>query len=273
MFNSPFLSLVASYHLPPPPFFSVSAFQQPSIRWIGLLLALLLHMAGLMLLLDAQPEPAPLSLPQPIRVSLISATEETGKTAAIPEPVEKPTPVKPKVSKAKAIEKSKPKTTPKTAPVKPVLAAHSDTASSISVPSTEVAKPLDKALPKSNTENSTATNNHVQSNSQSAGEKGANAPQAPLTLPNLNAGYLHNPEPHYPSESRQEGEEGKVLLRVFVGVDGHAEQVVLKKSSGFARLDNAALSTVQQWRFVPAHRGAEAVSAWVVVPISFSLDE
>jgi protein TonB len=37
------------------------------------------------------------------------------------------------------------------------------------------------------------------------------------------------------------------------------------------RLDEAALVTVKKWRFVPARRGGEAVSAWVVVPIAFSL--
>jgi protein TonB len=46
---------------------------------------------------------------------------------------------------------------------------------------------------------------------------------------------------------------------------------MLKTTSGFARLDNAAQLAVAGWKFVPAIRGAKAVDAWVIVPIKFSL--
>jgi periplasmic protein TonB len=61
------------------------------------------------------------------------------------------------------------------------------------------------------------------------------------------------------------------LLRVYVLPSGQPEVVELKHSSGSSRLDESALSAVRQWRFVPARRGSEAVAAWVVVPVSFSL--
>ena len=93
-----------------------------------------------------------------------------------------------------------------------------------------------------------------------------------MTLPNLNADYLNNPAPAYPSASRHLGEQGKVLLRVLVNSDGQVEQITLRKSSGYDRLDQAAQETVQKWRFVPARRGEQVVSAWVVVPVSFSLE-
>ena len=38
------------------------------------------------------------------------------------------------------------------------------------------------------------------------------------------------------------------------------------------RLDEAARNAVQRWKFVPARRGDEPVSAWVIVPISFVLE-
>jgi protein TonB len=66
-------------------------------------------------------------------------------------------------------------------------------------------------------------------------------------------------------------EEGRVLLRVLVDAKGLPERVELRSSSGHERLDRVALDTVRQWKFVPARRGEEAVSAWVIVPISFSL--
>ena len=62
-----------------------------------------------------------------------------------------------------------------------------------------------------------------------------------------------------------------MILHVLVGTDGHAKKVELRAGSGFERLDNAALDTVAQWRFVPARQGERAVEGWVLIPISFAL--
>lgn len=110
-------------------------------------------------------------------------------------------------------------------------------------------------------------------------------PVAPVVVPNPNpapaveplfearfdADYLSNPKPPYPSASRRLGEAGTVYLRVHVSAEGHAHKVEVKTSSGFPRLDQSALDTVAQWRFVPAKRGSTAVTSWVVVPVVFSL--
>lgn len=107
-------------------------------------------------------------------------------------------------------------------------------------------------------------------------------PTAPVSAPAIvaapafiaarfDADYLDNPKPLYPHASRRLGEEGKVVLRVFVSADGDAKRVELKESCGFQRLDRAAEEAVARWRFVPAKRGEQAVTAWVVVPIVFSL--
>jgi periplasmic protein TonB len=97
-------------------------------------------------------------------------------------------------------------------------------------------------------------------------------PPAP-TQPSFDADHLHNPKPHYPPLSRRLREEGIVIvmLRVYVLPSGLPDTVELKRSSGSARLDEVALSTVRQWRFVPARSGDVAVAAWVLVPIAFSL--
>jgi protein TonB len=100
----------------------------------------------------------------------------------------------------------------------------------------------------------------------------APAPAPALIDARFDADYLDNPKPLYPHASRRLGEEGKVVLRVFVSAEGDAKQVEVKHSSGFQRLDLAAEKAVARWRFVPARRGEQAVTAWVVVPIVFSLD-
>lgn len=93
-----------------------------------------------------------------------------------------------------------------------------------------------------------------------------------LTAARFDADYLQNPAPAYPLISRKFREEGKVLLAVNVTAKGIAEHVEIKQSSGYPRLDEAALVTVRKWRFVPARRGDDPVAANVVVPITFRLD-
>ncbi len=99
------------------------------------------------------------------------------------------------------------------------------------------------------------------------------APAAPpaVTAARFDADYLSNPKPVYPVASRRLGEEGKVVLRVHVSAEGTARAVEVKHSCGFSRLDEAAKAAVEQWRFVPARRGADAIDSWVSVPIVFSL--
>ncbi len=81
--------------------------------------------------------------------------------------------------------------------------------------------------------------------------------------------YLENPQPPYPERSLQLGEEGEVLLSVRVGVNGRALKVTLARSSGFRRLDQAAMDAVARWRFAPARRGGAAAESVLTIPVSF----
>ena len=89
----------------------------------------------------------------------------------------------------------------------------------------------------------------------------------------FDADYLKNPAPPYPPQSRRIGEEGKVILRVFVTTEGGAQQVEIKTSSGSDRLDESAQRTVRRWKFIPARSGGIAVESWVLVPIVFKLEQ
>lgn len=89
----------------------------------------------------------------------------------------------------------------------------------------------------------------------------------------FDADYLRNPAPNYPPLSRRMGEQGKVILRVQVSPQGAAESVDVKTTSGSQRLDDAAVNTVKNWKFVPARRGDTPVQSWVLVPIIFKLEQ
>ena len=102
----------------------------------------------------------------------------------------------------------------------------------------------------------------------------APAPPAPpkIELPSTNADYLQNPKPPYPAMSKRLNEQGKVLVRVLVGIDGKAQEVKLQQGSGFDRLDQSALQSIATWRFVPGKRGGIPEAMWHVVPITFVLE-
>ena len=100
------------------------------------------------------------------------------------------------------------------------------------------------------------------------------APPAPprIQLPDSNADYLNNRPPVYPPLSRRLGEQGQVVVRVFIGTDGKASRAELRTSSGFDRLDQAALRTAQEWTYVPGKVNGEPKAMWFNVPIRFVLE-
>ena len=95
-------------------------------------------------------------------------------------------------------------------------------------------------------------------------------PQA-LELPSSDADYLNNPRPAYPPASKRLGEQGKVIIRTLIGVDGTAQQAEIKQSSGFDRLDQAALATALKWRYAPGKRAGVAEAMWFDVPFHWVL--
>jgi len=82
-----------------------------------------------------------------------------------------------------------------------------------------------------------------------------------------------NPKPPYPEEARRRGYEGTVRLEVEVLASGKAGRVGVKKSSGYAVLDQSALKAVKEWRFIPARFGTVPVKSTVIVPVTFQLKD
>jgi len=81
-----------------------------------------------------------------------------------------------------------------------------------------------------------------------------------------------NQPPLYPLGARRAGREGRTVLLVTLSAAGDCVEVGVEVSSGTASLDEAAISAVKTWRFHPATRNAQPVSATLRVPIQFSLN-
>jgi protein TonB len=100
------------------------------------------------------------------------------------------------------------------------------------------------------------------------------APPAPPTvvLPSSDADYLQNPKPVYPSASKRRGEQGLVIHSVLIGTDGLPVSARLVKSSGFDALDQAALTAVMRWRYIPGKRNGVPTTMSFNVPINWVLE-
>jgi protein TonB len=85
--------------------------------------------------------------------------------------------------------------------------------------------------------------------------------------------YLEAMRPPYPRHAREMGWEGTVVLRVEVHPDGTVGAVSVHRTSGHGTLDEAALTAVKRWRFVPPTDGAFSFAAVVDVPVRFDLRE
>ena len=103
---------------------------------------------------------------------------------------------------------------------------------------------------------------------------GPAGPASPATvmLPSSDADYLQNPRPPYPPLSKRLNEQGKTTVRVLIGIDGQPQRAEIAKSSGFERLDQAAMTTVMRWRYVPGKRGGVPEAMWFNVPINWVLE-
>ena len=107
---------------------------------------------------------------------------------------------------------------------------------------------------------------------QTAAQPGSGRQDVPVSLaPDAGIAVLQRVMPRYPNESVQAGEEGGTVLQVLVDERGQASDVRIARSSGYERLDDAAVSAVRRWKFAPSTQGALAVSAWGELELRFNL--
>lgn len=80
---------------------------------------------------------------------------------------------------------------------------------------------------------------------------------------------------NYPFKAMSEGLEGRVFVRIRIGVDGKPTNIKAKKAEPPEVLEDfreEAEKAVAKYRFEPARLGGEAVPVWAVQPIVFELD-
>lgn len=178
----------------------------------------------------------------------IAQPQTVPEPAAVPEPIPPPEP--PKMEPEMTLpEPPKPKPTPHPA---------------------SAATPSPKAAPQP----ASARKNPAPRNSTAAGiTGGASSPNGTSAAgtgggKNAKASYIVRPIAAYPPESRAAGEHGVVILRLTVDGNGRPTAVSIAKSSGFSRLDRAAVGAGWRCRVRDATPGSH-----LDAPVRFNLSD
>lgn len=77
------------------------------------------------------------------------------------------------------------------------------------------------------------------------------------------------PPPKYPAAALAAGQGGRVVVKVLVGIDGRARDVVVESSEPAGVFDAATVEAVRGWRFAPLLREGEPVEGWLRVPVDY----
>lgn len=99
-------------------------------------------------------------------------------------------------------------------------------------------------------------------------------PSEPLALAEeLAVNCPHRPAPVYPATARRLRESGTVLVQVRLSAQGEVEDSQIVESSGYVRLDQAALTTVNRWRCNAPTRNGQPEPAVALQPFHFDLNQ
>jgi protein TonB len=209
--------------------------QSKHVPLISFLLVIGAHAGGLAAVMLSPSAPKPIEIVMPaIQGTLVMAEPEE----APPPPPEPPPPPPPPE------KKPEPKPTPKPPPKAP------PSERAVKAPEPEPPPPVEKpAEPKP-----------VEP-----------APPPPVQPPRAASGKLNNQALVYPHMSRKLREQGTVVLDILVKTDGTIGDIKIKTSSGFKRLDDAAVNAVKRWRYEPATQGGVKIDFWYVQPVEFNL--
>ena len=63
-----------------------------------------------------------------------------------------------------------------------------------------------------------------------------------------------------------------MVVRAWIDTNGRATQAEIKTSSGYDRLDQTALQTVLNWRYIPGQRAGVPEAMWFNIPLNFVLE-
>lgn len=230
-------------------------------RIVGALAAVaLIHIVLIAAIVSASDAPAP----RPVESRTITAQLLNPEPAAAPAAVES---AAMPMSVPRAVAEPKQQRPPAKvlqshpiAPLKPAIAA---------APPAHAAAPSEPAQPAPAATNAPTADTPAQAAPPSSAASGHETLSigAPKSVPHVECRMV---KPDYPDLSERRGETGTASVRFVIGVTGAIESVELAKSSGYARLDNAALAAVRASSCQPYLENGVPVRAANTQPFAFT---
>ncbi|TYP94475.1 MULTISPECIES: energy transducer TonB [Nitrosomonas] len=174
---------------------------------------------------------------------------------------------------------------PEKKPSAPKQIHQEKTTSVVSRPSKAIARASGKAKekttlpqPTDGQESSSAANvamaGHPGAGGGSGAGSGTQMPSGPVMLSSeLSVICPVMNSPSYPSRSRILGEHGKLMLKLELDESGRVKKAQVTNSSGYSRLDEAAITAVKTWRCKPPLQNGQPVPVIAFQPFSFVLKE
>ncbi len=81
----------------------------------------------------------------------------------------------------------------------------------------------------------------------------------------------NNDQPVYPASARDKKEEGNTVLAIYVETSGRPSKINVETTSGFDDLDQTAVASANDWRYVPASSGRKELPGWMKATVHFQL--
>jgi periplasmic protein TonB len=221
-----------------------------------------------------KPMPPPVPVPPPPPPPPLAPVPIPKPATPLPPP-SAPAPAKqavtkPEPTKAEPLKQAEP-------PAMVVEASKPTVAASASSP-----LPTENMITAANSATTTSASAAVGSGLARAGAAagaGLSASPAPVAtkpvrvLPTTYGEDRENPKPPYPRMSVTMGEQGTVLVQVFIGADGLPKKAELGKSSGFERLDEAALQYVMRLTYKPGTIDGVPTTMPMGKSVTYKLDQ
>ncbi len=175
-----------------------------------------------------------------------------------------PTPVKPTVSEAVEVA-------PESVPTKPVVE-----------PKVTKPKPVKKPLKKQEAKPEKVVEEKkvvAEVETQSVENTEVQAPPIAPTQEASQPILVEKPSfrvkptpPHYPRVAKRRGQQGTVIVEVWLDKNGKQIQQLIAESSGFEALDEAAILAVTQWQFKGHIINGQSIESRLKVPVRFELN-
>ena len=204
-------------------------------RVMGWMAVALLHVVMGWFLMRGMRINMPMSLPTPVQVSFVKGQDK---------PEMPPAPI-------------------------PAIAVAEAVAISMPLPEIEVTNPVSQPM---QVESQLTPQSDVADHFVATNDSSAQINEMLLVVPDSEIDYVQRPLVRYPVAAKRMKQEGLVLLSVVIDERGAVQQIAVFRSSGYPRLDEAALRAVRaSLRVKPYVHNGTAISVEIRIPVEFSL--